>query len=137
MNLLGWYWLIKLYRFQVYNSVVHHLCIVLCVPHSKSSLLPAWFIPLYPLLPAPTHLSLWQSPYCCLCLSFCSLVCFFPLLLPPLSPSLCPHSFWPLSVCSLYLSLYYFVCLLICSLKFHIQVKSFLWLAYFTWHNTL
>ena len=33
LNLLGWHWLIKLYRFQVYNSMIHHLQIVLCVHH--------------------------------------------------------------------------------------------------------
>ena len=30
LNFLGWHWLIKLYRFRVYNSTVHHLYIVLC-----------------------------------------------------------------------------------------------------------
>ena len=34
--LLGWHWLIKLYKFQVYNSVICHLSIVLCVHHPKS-----------------------------------------------------------------------------------------------------
>ena len=28
LNLLGWDWLIKLYRFQVYSSILHHLYIV-------------------------------------------------------------------------------------------------------------
>lgn len=36
-NLLGWLWLIKLYRFQEYKSIIHH---VLCVYHTKSSFLP-------------------------------------------------------------------------------------------------
>ena len=31
LNLLGWHWLIKLYRFQVYDSIMHHLFIVFCV----------------------------------------------------------------------------------------------------------
>ena len=26
MNLLGWHWLIKLYRFQVYSSIIHNVC---------------------------------------------------------------------------------------------------------------
>ena len=30
LNLLGWHWLIKLYRFQVNSSITHHLYIVLC-----------------------------------------------------------------------------------------------------------
>ena len=36
LNLLGWHWLTKLYRFQVYSSIMHHLHIVLCVHHPKS-----------------------------------------------------------------------------------------------------
>ena len=42
LNLLGWHWLIKLYRFQVYNSIIHHLYIVLCVhpPQVKSPSIP-------------------------------------------------------------------------------------------------
>ena len=39
MNLLGWHRLIKLYRFQVYGFITHHLYIVLCVHHPKASLL--------------------------------------------------------------------------------------------------
>ena len=34
-----WCWLIKLYRFQVYNSIIHHLYSILCIYHPKSSLL--------------------------------------------------------------------------------------------------
>ena len=44
LSILGWHWLIKLYRFWVYNFIIHHLFIVLCVHHSKSSLLPSPFI---------------------------------------------------------------------------------------------
>ena len=51
LNLLGWHYLIKLYKFQVYTSIIH-LCIVLCVHRPKSSLLPSP----YPLLPTPTRL---------------------------------------------------------------------------------
>ena len=36
---LLWHWLIKLHRFQLYNSITHHLYIVLCVHLPKSSLL--------------------------------------------------------------------------------------------------
>ena len=53
LNLLGWHWLIKLCRFKVYNSIMHHLCIVLCVHHFKSSVFPSPFISLYPHLPCP------------------------------------------------------------------------------------
>ena len=48
LNLLGWhwlitlvYWLIKLYRLQVYNSITHHLNVVLCVHNPMSNLLPS------------------------------------------------------------------------------------------------
>ena len=44
MNLLGWHWIIKLYKFQVYNSIIHHLYVALCVYHPKSSLLSLPFI---------------------------------------------------------------------------------------------
>ena len=38
LDLLGWHWLIKLYRFWVYSAITHHLYIVLCVCHPKSTL---------------------------------------------------------------------------------------------------
>ena len=53
LNLLRWHWLIKLYRCQVYNSLIRHVYIVLCVHHPKSSLLPSHLSLLYPLLPPP------------------------------------------------------------------------------------
>ena len=53
--LLEIHWLIKLHRFQVYNSIMYHLYIVLCVHHHKSSLLSP-FIP-FTLFHLP-HLSL-------------------------------------------------------------------------------
>ena len=34
------HWLIKLTKFQVYDSMIHHMYIVLCAYHPKSSLLP-------------------------------------------------------------------------------------------------
>ena len=43
LNLLWWHRLIKLYRFEVDNSIVHHLYIVLCVHHPKSSHLSSPF----------------------------------------------------------------------------------------------
>ena len=38
----GWCWLIKLYRFLVYNSIILHLCIAF---HLKSRFLPSPYIP--------------------------------------------------------------------------------------------
>ena len=63
LNLLRWHWLIKLYRFHLYNSIIHHLYIVLCVHHPNSSLLPSPFIPPLPSYTCSHPSSLWQSPY--------------------------------------------------------------------------
>ena len=38
LNLLWWYWLINLHRFQVCISMTHHLCISLCAHHPKLKL---------------------------------------------------------------------------------------------------
>ena len=38
-KLLGWHWLIRLCKFQVYSYVIHHPCISLCAHHPKFSLL--------------------------------------------------------------------------------------------------
>ena len=38
-NLLGWHWLIKLCRLQVYGIMMHHLYLALCAHHPKSGLL--------------------------------------------------------------------------------------------------
>ena len=49
LNLSGWHWLMKLYRFQVYNSTIHHLyIIILCFNHPKSNLILSPFIPPFP-----------------------------------------------------------------------------------------
>ena len=70
LHLLGWHWLIRLYKFQVYNSIWKLLCIALCVftTWSQVSLNQDAFDPLYNLLPSPTSLPVWYPPYCCLCL---------------------------------------------------------------------
>ena len=69
-NLLGWHQLIKFCRFQVYTSTIHHLYIVLCVYHSKSSFFLSPFTPFpftfFYLPPCP---SLGQSPYRCVCVT--------------------------------------------------------------------
>ena len=44
LNLFVWHWLIKLYSFQVYNSIIPHLYTVLCVHHPKSNLLSSPFV---------------------------------------------------------------------------------------------
>ena len=51
---MGLHWLKKLCRFQLYDSIIHPLYIVLCVHHPKSCLFPSSFIPLYSLLPPST-----------------------------------------------------------------------------------
>ena len=53
LGLLGWRWLIKLYRFPMYNSIIHHLYIVLCVCHPKSSVLLSTVIPSLPSSTSP------------------------------------------------------------------------------------
>ena len=59
LDLLGWHWLIKIYRFWVHSSIIHHLYIIFCVHCPKSSLLPSPFIPPLPSFPSPHPLSLW------------------------------------------------------------------------------
>ena len=54
LNLLRWHWLIRLYRVQVYNSMIHDLCSVLhCMltPQSQSIFHHHIFGPLYPYYP--------------------------------------------------------------------------------------
>ena len=103
MNLLGWHWFIKLYRFQVYNSIIYHLYIVLYVHHPEWLLLLLPFIPLYPFLPAPTSFSLVNI----ILLSVFLFFCFFCLIPSPFLPDLQPPP-----LCSLYLWAYvYLVCL--------------------------
>ena len=72
LNLLGWHWLTKLYRFQMPNSITPRLYTVLCSPpqvvfhHIYSP-----YILLYFSQP-PLH-SL-QSPHCCLYPGVCFLL---------------------------------------------------------------
>ena len=54
LNLLGWCWLIKLYRLLVYNSMIHVLYIASCVHYPKSSLLPSAFIAALPSFTSPS-----------------------------------------------------------------------------------
>ena len=57
LNFLRLHWLIKLYRLQVYNSIIHHPYIILHAHHPKSSLLPSPFIrPFIFYLPHPLFL---------------------------------------------------------------------------------
>lgn len=41
------HWLLKLYTFELHNSITHHLHIVLCDRHPKSSLLLTLFTPVH------------------------------------------------------------------------------------------
>ena len=132
-DLLGWHWLIKLYRFQVHCSMIHHLYIISCVHQPKSSLLLSPFIPPLPSSPAPTPFtSDNHHTVVCVCEGFFCLILSSFLYSSPLHTT----PFWELSVCSLCLSVYfYFVCLF-CSLdsthKWNHMVFVFFWLAYFT-----
>ena len=54
---MGLNWLIKLYRCQVYNSMIHNLYIVLCLHHLQSNLVSQYIWPLLPftvLYPLPS-----------------------------------------------------------------------------------
>lgn len=63
---LGWYWLVKSYRFQVYISIIHLLYISLCVHPPPSVLLASPYI--WPPFPSSTSLSFPSPTKCCLCL---------------------------------------------------------------------
>ena len=81
LNLLGWYWLIKLYRFLVYNSITHHPYTILCVYRPKSRPLPSPSL-FMSSVPPCTPISLWQSLLsvsvaCLFCLFFVCLFCLF------------------------------------------------------------
>ena len=123
LNLFGWHWLIKLYRFQVYNSKIHHVYIVLCAHHPKSSLLSPSFVCIYPLQPPSNPLSLWST---------------FSTFLNPLnfftaSPGLL-YSESTQSVPCIYESVSIFFVSLFCSLdstcKWNHIAHVFLWLTY-------
>ena len=110
--------LIKLYRFQPYNSVIRHLYITLCVHHWKSSLPPSPFIS-FTLFRLPPPLFLWWSPYCALWLVFFFFF-FFCLISSSFYPAPQPLTPLTLSIFSLYLWVFfYFVCLF-CSLDFNV-----------------
>ena len=62
IEFIGWYWLIKLYRFQVYSSIKYHLYIIFCVHHPRSIPYHHHLFPLYPLL------NQWNNLHLRLCL---------------------------------------------------------------------
>ena len=84
----------KLYRFQVYNSIIHHLYIVLCAHHPKSSLLPS---PGIPFRPPSTSL---QSPFRLVITILLSASMWFFSIPSPFSPS--PQCLSPLIAVSLF-----------------------------------
>ena len=135
LNLLGWYWQIKLYRFQVYSSITHLLYIVF-TPASQVSFrchLPAR-IPSYPLLHPlpPTFPSGKHHIIACIYEGFFRHF-FFCIMSSLFAPSPVPTSLRAV-ICSLYMSLFLF-CLLVCLLdstcKWIHMVFVFLCLACF------
>ena len=120
MNLLGWHWLIKLYRFQVCNSLILHLYIVLCVHHPNSSLLPSPFIPHLPSSTSPTPFPS-DNHHTVVCVY--EVVFFFCLIHSHFSPS--PVTILPSDSCP---SLWVCFCLFylfVLFLRFHISAKSY------------
>ena len=119
LNLLRWHWLVTLYRFQVYNSIMH-LYIALCIHHPKSSLLLSLFIPLLsstsPHYPPTLPSGHYHTVVCAwgLCLHALWII-------PLLSFIQSPPPLWELSVCFMcpYLC-FYFVQQFILFTRFHI-----------------
>ena len=69
---LDTFWTDLIYRFQVYNSIIHHMYIVLCAHDPKSSLLPSLF-----LMPLPSYFRHPPFPLVITILLFMSMS-FFP-----------------------------------------------------------
>ena len=86
---MGRHWLIKLPRFQVYNSMIHHLYVALCVYQPRSNLLlPPCIWPFYSLLPLhpfPLITTILLSGFCLSCL----FTCCFHFLNPHVSEIIC------------------------------------------------
>lgn len=82
-KLLGKYWLIKLYGFRVYNSMIHDIYIALCIHHAKSNRLWSTHIwSLHPLL-LPHHLPSYNHhTIVCAYEFFLLLICFFLFYIP-------------------------------------------------------
>ena len=74
LNVLGWHWLVRLYRFQVYISVVQDLHIVLCAHYAKSSHL------LWPDICPPLPSSSSSNPPFSLVTNILFIVCVYELL---------------------------------------------------------
>ena len=124
----------KLYRFQVYNSIIHHLHIVLCVHtptqvsvHHHLSPLNALLSPSSP-FPSSNHHTVVCAYNFCFYGSFL-LNPFIFLTQPHKSPSL-----WQLSVYSLPLSLFLF-CLLIYLVHYIPLMNEVMW--YFSFFDCL
>ena len=124
----GWYWLIKLYRFQVYSSVTHDLYIVLCVHHPES-ILPSPLISPFILSYLPHPLPSGNNPHTVVCVcEFCFVLLNFFTFLTQL-PNLPP--LWQLSACSLWVCLS-FVCWFILFIRFHMS-KIIWYLSFSDW----
>ena len=87
---MGWHWLIRLYRFQVYSSMIHHLYIVLCVYHPKLNLLyhHIFYLTPFTLYDPPTPIPSGKD-HTVVCVYeflsvwfFCSFICCFQFYIP-------------------------------------------------------
>ena len=64
LNLLGWHWLTKVYRLQMYSSATYHLCKVLHVHLPRRSLHLPQFIPPTPSSSSSYTATPWHSQPC-------------------------------------------------------------------------
>ena len=99
LNLLGWHWLIRLYRFQC-TFLWYMFCMLHCVPTTQSQILCCHHIfdPLYSLLPpTPLPSGKYHITVCVYKGFFCSFVAF----------SLCPTYEWNHMVVNLFYRTYF------------------------------
>ena len=140
MHFLGWHWLIKLYRLQVYNSITHHLYIVLCVYHPSQVSFHRYLSPC-PLVPPPLPFSPVTTTvlsvsmrlfYVCMYVFCLILSCFHPA--PQPSSHLTAVSLLPIyeSVSILLVNPF---CSSYSTYEWNHMVLVFLWLVHFIYHN--
>ena len=123
---MEWHWLIILGRSQGYDSTIHHLYIVLCAHHPKSSLLPSPFTLLYPPLHPPTPFPSGNHQIVTVHFFFFLFSFFFKIGETHI------FSFTVLDIGKLVHIMIYIVMLLLCSSFFFFLFKYIYWLCYYS-----